>query len=189
VTVSRAHLDYGSRGSLTRLFQRRLRAMRFEARPTGRYDDATARAVMAWRKLNGRARIYSADAGVVRGVLAGRGGWKVRHPDAGHHVEADLSLQVLALIDGDRVQHVYPTSSGKPSTPTVLGTYRFYSKTPGINQKGMVDSNYFVRGYAIHGYYDVPPWNASHGCLRVPIPDARTIFNWIRLGDRIFVER
>jgi peptidoglycan hydrolase-like protein with peptidoglycan-binding domain len=28
------------------------------------------------------------------------------------------------------------------------------------------------RGYAIHGYVDVPPFNASHGCLRVPIPDA-----------------
>jgi hypothetical protein len=124
----------------------------------------------------------------VRGVLAGRGGWKVRHPKAGHHVEADISLQVLALIDGNRVQHVYPTSSGAPATPTVLGHYRFYSKTPGTNAKGMVDSNYFIGGYAIHGYASVPAYNASHGCLRVPIPDARTIYNWIRLGDEIFVE-
>jgi hypothetical protein len=188
IVVARAALNYGSSGSLTRIFQRKLRLMRFEARPTGRYDDATARAVMAWRKLNHRSRIYSADAGVVRGVLASRGGWKVRHPTAGHHVEADISLQALALIDGDRVQHVYPTSSGKPSTPTVLGTYRFYSKTPGTNSHGMVDSNYFVGGYAIHGYFDVPAYNASHGCLRVPIPDAATIYGWIRLGDRIFVE-
>jgi lipoprotein-anchoring transpeptidase ErfK/SrfK len=35
----------------------------------------------------------------------------------------------------------------------------------------------------------VPPYPASHGCLRVPIPDARTIFDWLRLGDRVFVYR
>jgi lipoprotein-anchoring transpeptidase ErfK/SrfK len=70
----------------------------------------------------------------------------------------------------------------------VLGTYHFYSKTIGTNSEGMVDSNYFIRGYAIHGYYDVPTYNASHGCLRVPIPNAAEIYNWIRLGDAITVE-
>ena len=64
-------------------------------------------------------------------------------------------------------------SSGKPSTPTVIGRFRVYSKTPGTNAEGMVDSNYFIRGYAIHGYAEVPTYAASHGCLRVPIPDAR----------------
>ena len=53
----------------------------------------------------------------------------------------------------------------------------------------MVFSNYFIRGYAIHGYHEVPTFAASHGCLRVPIPDAVPIFNWIRLGDRIDVYR
>ena len=54
----------------------------------------------------------------------------------------------------------------------MLGSFRVYMKTPGTNAKGMVDSNYFIRGYAIHGYVDVPAFNASHGCLRIPIPDA-----------------
>ena len=60
-----------------------------------------------------------------------------------------------------------------------------YSKTPGTNAKGMVHSNYFIRGYAIHGYASVPTYPASHGCVRVPIPDAMSIYNWVRLGDRI----
>jgi lipoprotein-anchoring transpeptidase ErfK/SrfK len=51
----------------------------------------------------------------------------------------------------------------------------------------MVHSNYFIGGYAIHGYASVPNYPASHGCLRVPIPNAYSIFNWIDLGDRIFV--
>jgi lipoprotein-anchoring transpeptidase ErfK/SrfK len=53
----------------------------------------------------------------------------------------------------------------------------------------MVDSNYFIGGYAIHGYHDVPTYAASHGCIRVPIPNAASIYNWVNLGDRIFVYR
>jgi hypothetical protein len=186
--VATPRLGYGSSGALVRIFQRRLRALRYPTGVTGAYDAATGRAVLTWRKVNGRPRVESADGRVVRGVLLGRGGWKVRHPGAGHHVEADISRQALALIDGDRVQHVYMTSSGAPATPTVIGQFRFYLKTPGTNAKGMVDSNYFIRGYAIHGYVSVPTYNASHGCLRVPIANARTIYDWVRIGDRIFVE-
>jgi lipoprotein-anchoring transpeptidase ErfK/SrfK len=78
-------------------------------------------------------------------------------------------------------------SSGKPSTPTVRGQFRFYSKTPGTNGKGMLDSNYFIGGYAIHGYPEVPAFAASHGCIRVPNANAASIFGWIALGDRIWV--
>ena len=63
---------------------------------------------------------------------------------------------MLALINGNKVERIYHTSSGKPSTPTVRGKFHVYLKTPGTNAKGMVDSNYFIRGYAIHGYADVP---------------------------------
>jgi lipoprotein-anchoring transpeptidase ErfK/SrfK len=51
----------------------------------------------------------------------------------------------------------------------------------------MVDSNYFIRGYAIHGFASVPTYAASHGCIRVPIPVARSIYDWISLGDTIYV--
>ena len=47
----------------------------------------------------------------------------------------------------------------------------------------MVHSSYFIGGYAIHGYVDVPPYAASHGCLRVPIPSAWSIYAWVRMGD------
>jgi lipoprotein-anchoring transpeptidase ErfK/SrfK len=79
-------------------------------------------------------------------------------------------------------------SSGKPSTPTVLGRFRVYRKDPGTNSHGMVHSSYFIGGYAIHGYASVPAYNASHGCLRVPIPDSWSIYNWVRMGDVVWVE-
>ena len=53
----------------------------------------------------------------------------------------------------------------------------------------MVDSNYFIRGYAIHGYPRCPTYAASHGCLRVPIPNARRDLRLGALGDRIDVYR
>ena len=68
-----------------------------------------------------------------------------------------------------------------------MGKFSFYLKTPGTNSHGMVDSNYFIGGYAIHGYADVPNYPASHGCLRVPIPNARQIYDWVQIGDPIFV--
>jgi lipoprotein-anchoring transpeptidase ErfK/SrfK len=51
----------------------------------------------------------------------------------------------------------------------------------------MYFSNYFIGGYAIHGYFDVPTYNASHGCLRIPNADAVSVYNWVRVGDRIDV--
>jgi lipoprotein-anchoring transpeptidase ErfK/SrfK len=51
----------------------------------------------------------------------------------------------------------------------------------------MYMSNYFIRGYAIHGYPDVPTYNASHGCLRIPNADAVAVFNQIDIGESIWV--
>ena len=177
----------GSRGPIVRLLQKGLAKLHYATSRSGIYDDATARSVMAWRKVTGAARSYTASEGVVRGVLDGRGRFKVKYPRHGHHVEADLSRQVLALIDGDKVKRIYHTSSGTSATPTILGSFRVYRKSPGTNAKGMVHSSYFIRGYAIHGYADVPTYPASHGCLRVPIPSAWSIYNWVRMGDVVDV--
>ena len=99
-------------------------------------------------------------------------------------MEANLTKQVLAEIEpGGKVREIYTISSGKPSTPTVVGRFSVYMKTFGVNEKGMVDSNYFIRGYAIHGYAEVPTYAASHGCLRVPIPDAAAIYSWVQDRD------
>ena len=188
VTVARPSAGFGAKGVVVRLLQAGLDRLRYRVDRTGVFDAATGRAVMAYRKVTRRPRNEFADAGVVRNVLRGRGAYHVRHPRAGHHVEADLARQIIALVDGSRLIRVYPTSSGKPSTPTVIGTFHVYSKTAGVNLKGMVDSNYFIGGYAIHGYFDVPAFAASHGCLRIPIPNAREVFNWVRLGDAVIVQ-
>jgi len=177
----------GGGGALVELLQRGLKRLHYAVPRSGRYDAATGRAVLAWRKVTRNARTTYASAEVLRGVLAGKGAFRVRHPRDGRHVEADLSRQVLALIDGDKVRRIYHVSSGKPSTPTVLGRFRVYRKSPGTNSHGMVHSSYFIGGYAIHGYASVPPYAASHGCLRAPIPNAWSIYNWVSMGDVVWV--
>jgi hypothetical protein len=179
---------YGDRGLHVQFLQHRLRDLRYIVSLSGVFDGATQQAIMAYRKVAGMARLYSANAQIFE-RLAKRRGWFVpKYPHHGKHAEADLSRQVLALIDSHgKVFRVLPTSSGKASTPTVRGSFHVYSKTLGVNSLGMVHSVYFVGGYAIHGYPDVPPWAASHGCLRIPIPNARFVNRWLDYGDRVDV--
>jgi L,D-transpeptidase catalytic domain len=156
----------------------------------GQFDARTGRALVAARKRLGLARTPTWDATLAGRLARGEGDFPVRFKGHGRHVEADLSLQILALIGANgKVERIYPTSSGKPSTPTILGSFSVYRKDLGTNAKGMVNSSYFIRGYAIHGYAQVPTYNASHGCLRVPVPDALSIFNWVRYGTKVDVYR
>jgi hypothetical protein len=187
VLILPAHVTPGATGNAVRVMQRALRALGYVTGRRGVYDARTGRAILAFRKVSGLPRTTIADHTFFRRMAAGGGRFKVRYPNHGKHVEADLSLQVIALIRGAKIERIYPTSSGKPSTPTVLGHYRFYSKTPGFNSHEMYFSNYFIGGYAIHGYFDVPVYNASHGCLRIPNDDARAVYDWVRIGDRIDV--
>jgi hypothetical protein len=187
VNVVALHAAPGARGPAVRLLQARLAALGYVVGRRGLFDQRTARAVLAFRKVTGMARTTNASSEVFRALAHGKGAFHVRHPEHGKHVEADLSRQVIALIRGGKAERIYPVSSGKPSTPTILGSFHVYSKSPGFNAKGMYFSNYFIRGFALHGYATVPVFAASHGCLRVPIPDAIPIYSWLKLGDIVDV--
>jgi peptidoglycan hydrolase-like protein with peptidoglycan-binding domain len=178
----------GTSGQSVRLLQSELSALHYSVPLSGVFDEATGRALIAYRKMTGLARVPLAGTRVFASLARRAGVFHVRYPHDGRHVEGDLTRQVLAEIEpGGRVHALYTMSSGKPSTPTVIGRFSVYSKTPGTNSEGMVDSNYFIRGYAIHGYHEVPTYAASHGCLRVPIPNAAAIYAWVREGTPVDV--
>jgi peptidoglycan hydrolase-like protein with peptidoglycan-binding domain len=188
VRYVQVNLGPGAAGPSVRLLQSELNVLHYAVPLSGVLDEGTGRALVAYRKVTGLERVPYAGRHVFELLERGAGSFHVHYRGDGRHVEADLTRQVLAEIEpGGRVQTIYMMSSGKPSTPTVIGRFRVYSKTLGTNSHGMVDSNYFIRGYAIHGYAEVPTYAASHGCLRVPIPDASGIYAWVHEGTPVDV--
>ena len=82
---------------------------------------------------------------------------------------------------------------------TVTGTFRVYNKR-GVNCRSgeypvetfggakMPYCMYFNRGYTIHAAFEVPPYNSSHGCIRV-LPSAAKWLNeeFMTIGTKVIV--
>lgn len=185
--VSFPALHQGQCGDVVVGFKKAMRKMGYIANSGKCFGGKTARGVLAYRKVNGMARSMRAGAGLVKKAFSGKGGYEVRHPGAGDHLEAPLSKQVLVFAKGDEPYAIYPISSGKSSTPTVTGHYEMIRTEPGYNSHGMYYSWYFYGGYAVHGYESVPDYPASHGCLRTFIADQPEIYNRIFYGQDIFI--
>jgi hypothetical protein len=186
-TVLNPQAGFGARGPFVTLIQQRLNVLHVYVPQSGVYDTYTGLAVDAYHRLLGHGVSPSLDAGTVSELLDGVGAFHVRYPKDGTHVEGDLSRQLLAEINGSKVVWIYPISSGKPSTPTVLGRFQVYYRVPGYLPDGMYFSSFFFRGYAIHGYNPAPDYPASHGCMRLPIIDAISVFDWVNYGDWVDV--
>jgi N-acetylmuramoyl-L-alanine amidase len=101
----------------------------------------------------------------------------------GRVVEIDLDRQLLMLVDDGTVQQTLNTSTGTFEYYTHKGE-RYLADTPrGEWEIGwQVDAwdpgplgrlyrpKYFhSQGIAVHGYTEVPPYPASHGCARVSL--------------------
>jgi hypothetical protein len=180
-------LDPGNHNSEVKLFNKLLKKQGYFTSGGKTYSVRTEWAVMAVRKVNGMTRNYNANPKIFRMLAARKAEFHLSYPHKGKHVEVDISRQVMALANHGKAQYTFPVSTGAPATPTIRGHFHFYSKDPGYNSVGMYYSVYFHGGYATHGYHSVPPYNASHGCVRNPIPDSIFIYNWISLGDSIWV--
>ena len=187
-TLKFVDLDPGDSGPAVELFNDLLRSQNYYNTDKGRYGSHTERAVMAYRKVNGMARNFQATPEIFARLASGEGSFTIAHPGAGKHVEVDISKQVMALADGGEAKYVFHVATGAAATPSDVGGFTFYRKDPGFNAIGMYYSVYYNRGEATHGYHSVPPYPASHGCIRNPIPDSIFIYNWIDLGNKMYVD-
>jgi hypothetical protein len=180
-------LHKGNRGPEVNVFNDLLARQGYATSHGKKYTQITGWAVMAFRKVQGMSRIQSATSGIFKTLAEGRGAYDVQNPGAGRHAEVNLAKQVLVLAEGEKPVRTYHISSGTIATPSDQGGYRFYRRQPGFNALGMYYSVYYNGGEAVHGYRSVPPRPASHGCIRIPIPQAREVYNWVQLGMPIFV--
>ncbi len=143
-----------------------------------------------FRKTNGMGRDGYATTSVYAMVMRGDGRVQAALPelgDDGKHVEFDWSRQVLVLADHGKPVPRVPRVIRQAVHADRLRQLPLLQQDAGHElARAWSHSSYFIGGYAIHGYASVPNYPASHGCLRVPIPNAVSIYNWIDLGDPIY---
>lgn len=153
----------------------------------GRIDGQSVWAVYAFQKVAGLP-VDGRFADEEWAALVRRPRLAPRRPDLGpDHVEIDLARQLVLLVRDGHVRHALHTSSGKPSTPTVRGTFAVYEKRNSRQANNMYRSIFFYRGYAIHGYPSIPLQPASNGCLRLYDGDADFAFPQIQMGEPVTV--
>jgi lipoprotein-anchoring transpeptidase ErfK/SrfK len=68
-----------------------------------------------------------------------------------HYIVQVLGERQMYYYEGGSLRRVFPVVFGKPSTPTPLGTFRVYSKTPGPGPAFGPLAMWYHRGYGIHG--------------------------------------
>lgn len=197
--VPPADLGPGDQGAFVQRLQRALATAGFRPGTTdGSYGAGTRAAVIAFQKAHDLPR---------DGVFRASDWDLLTEPvDLGlaippDRVEIDLRRQVLYLVDDNEVRLVLPISSGSGNTyrghggsvsraRTPEGAFSFYRHVPGWRISylgGLYEPYYFYGGYAIHGSGSVPPYPASHGCVRVRIPDMDYLKALVHVGMPIYV--
>lgn len=180
-------LREGSSGVYVALLERRLVALHY--RLVGldrRFDERTADAVLAFRKVQGMQRVFTVDAAVWRALVDP----KVPHPRADirrFHFEVDQTRQVLYTVEDGAITSISHVSTGKPSTPTRDGSFRVYRKVAALTGGGLYYPSYFDGLQALHGYVEVPTYAASHGCVRIPYWNAKWVYRHAPIGTPVVV--
>ena len=124
-----------------------------------------------WRKLD-RARII-----------------RPRYSSPATHIEVDKGRQILMVVKNGKVHGLICVSTGATGN-TPEGTFRIRTKYP-YTTSGfggiLVRTMGFVGNFAIHGYAPVPPYPASHGCVREPIWVCAWVYGQSWVGERLYV--
>jgi N-acetylmuramoyl-L-alanine amidase len=185
-------LRYGSRGTAVVTLQRRLASLRYDVGTIdGIFGSNTYHAVVAFQKVNGLGRDGIVGpltwAALDRPVIP-----RPRYWHSGYGVEVNLTRQVLYLTRQGAIVRIVDASSGTASTPTPRGNFSVIRRIDGWRQSSLGllwRPNYFYRGYAVHGSTSVPPYPASHGCVRVTIASMNRLWSILRIGTPVHIYR
>jgi L,D-transpeptidase catalytic domain/Putative peptidoglycan binding domain len=185
VDVQLPGLAFGSHGPAVFWLQESLRRDGY-ALPSlsSLYDSATVDAVLAFEKVQGLPLTGSVNRRFWN-RLGVAGPPRARIP-YGDHIEVSKTTQLLYEVRAGKVVSVTRVSTGATGN-TPVGHFYVYSKGPGFNAKGMYDSLFFLRGFAIHGYASVPTYPASHGCVRTPLWFAPGFYSRWNVGASVYV--
>ncbi len=183
-------LAFGASGSAVTELGSRLRALHYATPYTATFDDRVLESVYAFEKVQDLPR-----TGIV-----GPGFWQrlsspripvPRDANPADHIEIDKLHQVLYVVRSSRLALIVPVSTaGLPGKFTPVGRFSIYRKVTGFDPSPLgtlFDPMYFTGGYAIHGNPSVPPYPASHGCVRVPMWIAPYLYATNPYGETVYV--
>ena len=165
----------------------------------GIWDLLSRDALVAFQKVEGRERTRR----LTRGELQALKGASRPLPFEGGpaHVEIDIRRQVLFVVGDDgAVLKVLPVSTGNEESYYDQGKWqrahtprgrftvqrkieRWRRSTLGL----LYYPSYFSGGVAIHGSPSVPPYPASHGCVRIPMFAAKEFSEMVPVGTLVIV--
>ena len=166
----------------------------------GKRDDSTRQAIIAFQKVEGRKRtgvLSAADMELLGNAVRPT----PKFATGPAHVEVDISRQVLFYVNGDGVvQKIVSVSTGNEKkyfdqgkwqvAHTTRGNFKVQWKYNGVRKASLGDlyyPSYFNGGIAVHGSPSIPPYPASHGCVRVPRFAERTLFKMMPVGTPVMV--
>ena len=185
-------LSVGSKGPLVSFLEARLTALHYPCGPVdGTYDYRTKDAVMAFEKVERLKRNGKVNAEVWARLLSARTPTP-RRSDIGTRCEVDIARQVLFMITDNKVSKVVHVSTGRRGTR--MGHFAIQEKYKGwveaITVSGrMYYPSYVVSKTAIHGFTSVPPYPASHGCVRVPVWITKELYYELPTGTVVDIYR
>ncbi len=165
-------LAVGTTSSAVAELARRLAALHYAVPSlSGTFTDDFVQSVYAFQKVQGLERTGSVDASFWTRLEEPRIP-QPRYTEPTAHIEVDKTHQVLYLVRDGKIALISPVSTaGIAGYHTPEGRFAIYRRVAGYDKSPLgvlLDPLYFVAGYAIHGNPSVPPYPASHGCVRVP---------------------
>jgi hypothetical protein len=147
-------------------------------------------AVVAFQKAYRLPRTYVVDADDWKRLDTAKP-VRPRYAKPYDHLEVDKTRQILMMVRNGSLRALIAISSGATGN-TPEGSFRIQQKHPfttsgygGILFRTMG----FYGNFAIHGYAPVPPYPASHGCVREPMWVADWIYTRTALGERLYIYR
>ena len=176
-------LSLGARGVSVCELERLLAGLHYAIRRDGYFGSEDLEAVYAFQKVEGLARTGAITASLWARLLKAQTP-RPRYGGA-DHAEIDKTRQVIFLVRGGKVSLIVATSTGATGN-TPLGVWHVYRKVNGFDWV-LYYPSYFIGGFAVHGYPDVPPYPASHGCARIPMWIAQTVYLQIAYGSAVYV--
>lgn len=185
-----AGLAPGAKGPEVEALQRQLEAMKFSpGKIDGVYAQMTVHAVMAFQKTFGLPRTGKADPETLARISEAPVVEPMLPTGGATRIEVDLKRQMLALYVDGTLYKVLSVSTGTNKrycekgkcgvAVTPGGSYRVTWRHKGIRVAPLGklwNPLFFNGGIAIHGSPSVPAGPASHGCVRIPIPDSEWFF-------------